>query len=41
VVPQEPDLFRMVHQDDDYIKGYIVDPTKAYREAMANAGLAA
>jgi hypothetical protein len=36
---EEPDLFRLVHQDDPIIKKYIGDPTLAYKEAMAAAGL--
>lgn len=36
---QEPDLFELVHQNDPMIKQYVSDPTRAYQEAMAAAGL--
>lgn len=39
VQSEEPDLFQLMHMDDPIVKAYIEDPTLAYREAMATAGI--
>jgi hypothetical protein len=34
-----PDLFELVHGNDDYVKQYILDPTLAFKQAAEAAGI--